>query len=293
MNRRRSYKTAEVVLAALIIFLAAGMAALVPARARADDALDARHLSERARQTLETFSQAPEMDAFRNLIKNARGVFIAPQILKGAFIVGASGGSGVLVARDSLSGRWLGPAFYTIGAASFGFQIGGSASEVVLLAMTDRGVKALLENSIKLGADVGLAAGPVGMGAAASTANLSADIISFARSKGLYGGISLDGAVVKTREDWNSAYYGGIVTPYDIFRKRTARSPQSVGLLATVSRLSDGARLAYPDNLGQGAGPADMKRPPESAPGEQTEVQKPAEAGPEEQTDVQKPAGGE
>lgn len=239
MKRRQQHKTG-LRLAALAILLAAAMAALAPGSARADDAMDARHLAEQSRYTLESFAQAPEMDALRTLMRSARGVFITPQVLKGAFIVGASGGSGVLVARDSMTGQWLGPAFYTMGSASVGLQIGGSASEVILLAMTDRGVNALLDNSIKLGADVGVAAGPVGIGAAASTANLSADIVSFARSKGLFGGISLDGAVVKTRSDWNDAYYGQMVTPRDIFRKRTARSQQSADLVDAVARLAGG-----------------------------------------------------
>ena len=93
----------------MIVFLLAGLGALLPVLAAADDAMDARHLAERATQSLENFSQAPEMDAFRSLLKDARGVFIAPQILKGAFFVGASGGSGVLVARDSLTGALDGP----------------------------------------------------------------------------------------------------------------------------------------------------------------------------------------
>ena len=174
---------------ALTIFLPCAATALLPVPAVADDAMDARHLTEEAQFTLETFDRASEMEAFRNLIRDARGVFIAPQILKGAFVVGASGGSGVFVSRDRLKGEWAGPAFYTIGSASIGFQIGGNASEVVLLAMTDRGVNALLESSVKLGADVAVAVGPVGIGAAASTANLSADIVSFSRSKGLFGGV--------------------------------------------------------------------------------------------------------
>jgi len=106
--------------------------------------------------------------------------------------------------------------------------------------MTDRGVNALLESSAKLGANVGVAAGPVGMGAAASTANLSADILSFSRSKGLYVGLSLDGAIVKTREDWNNAYYGGIVTPTDILLKRSVTNPDSGGLLDVIARLAAG-----------------------------------------------------
>jgi lipid-binding SYLF domain-containing protein len=90
---------------------------------------------------------------------------------------------------------------------SFGFQIGGEASEVIFLAMTDRGVSALMKDSVKLGGDVGIAVGPIGAGVDASTANLSVDVLSFSRSKGLYGGVSLDGSYVKVSEGWNSAYY--------------------------------------------------------------------------------------
>jgi SH3 domain-containing YSC84-like protein 1 len=226
--------------AGLIVFLSCAVTILLPAFLRADQAMDARHLTEKAQATLESFAQASEMEALRNLMKSARGVFVAPQILKGAFIVGASGGSGVFVSRDRLKEQWAGPAFYTIGSASVGFQIGGNASEVVLLAMTDRGVNALLESSLKLGADAAVAVGPVGMGAAASTANLSADIISFSRSKGLFAGISLDGAIVKTRGDLNDAYYGDIATASDILLKRSVSNPQSSSLLDLVAKLAAG-----------------------------------------------------
>jgi lipid-binding SYLF domain-containing protein len=226
-------------IAALSICLLVALTAALPGRAAADDALEARHLVEKSVLTLETFAKAPEMEALRDLIKDARGVFVAPQILKGAFIVGAAGGSGVFVARDSKSGKWVGPAFYTIGEASFGLQIGGNASEVILLAMTERGVKAMLESSVKLGGDVGVTAGPVGMGAAASTANLSADIVSFGRSKGLYAGISLDGAIVKTRNGWNSAYYGKkSTTATDILKKKNVHNAHAAGLLNEVAKLA-------------------------------------------------------
>ncbi len=204
--------------------------------AYANDKKDSEQLTDKARMTLENFVKAPEMEGFRTLIKDAKGVFIAPQILKGAFIVGASGGSGVFVVRDKEKGGWTGPAFYTIGEASFGLQIGGQASEIILLAMTDRGVTALLGNSVKLGADIGVAAGPVGMGAAASTANLSADILTFARSQGLYGGIALDGAVVKVRNGLNNAYYHKKnVSPTDILVRKKVTNPHSTGLLEAVS----------------------------------------------------------
>jgi lipid-binding SYLF domain-containing protein len=204
--------------------------------ARANDAADARHLVEKARMTLDSFDKAKDMSAFRDLLKDAKGVFIAPQILKGAFFVGASGGSGVFMVRGSKTGKWSQPAFYTIGSASFGLQIGGEASEVVLLAMTDRGVAALLTSSVKLGADVGVAAGPVGLGASAATANLSADILSFARSKGLFAGISLDGAVVAVRDSLNHAYYGAQVTPADILMRRKVANRRSGPLISAVSR---------------------------------------------------------
>jgi SH3 domain-containing YSC84-like protein 1 len=220
----------------LIIALLIGILGFaVPAPA--DDATDSRHLADTACIALENFVNASEMQAFRDLLKSARGIFIAPQILKGAFIVGAAGGSGVFLARGATPEQWLGPAFYTMGGASFGFQIGGQASEVVLLAMTDRGVSAFLGNSVRLGADIGIATGPVGIGAAASTQNFSVDILSFARSKGLFGGVSLDGAIVAVRSGWNQAYYNKPnVTPADILVKKSIAQPQSERLIEVLGK---------------------------------------------------------
>jgi SH3 domain-containing YSC84-like protein 1 len=239
MERRKGNGTTQLGWSGgVTIMVLLALVALFRAPALADDALEARHLAEKARFTLETFGEASEMEAFRSLIKNAQGVFVAPTIVRGAWFFGGSGGNGVFLARDNKLGRWTGPAFYSIGQASIGFQWGVDASEVILLAMTNRGVNALLKSSVKLGADAGVAAGPVGLGAAASTANLSADIISFARSKGLYLGISLDGALIKTRSDLNNAFYGAAVTPTDILAKQTADSGNAATLLETVSRLA-------------------------------------------------------
>jgi lipid-binding SYLF domain-containing protein len=130
-----------------------------------------------ARLTVESITSDPNMEGFRSQIKRARGVYIAPQVLRGALVIGLSGGSGVFLVRGEKAGPWNGPAFYTIVEASLGLQAGGQASEVMLLAMTDRGVAALLSTSAKLDADAGIAVGPIGMGAAAASANLSADII--------------------------------------------------------------------------------------------------------------------
>jgi lipid-binding SYLF domain-containing protein len=232
-------KQCRVILVVVAVFLL-GPSVLCGSLANADSALEATQLAEKARLTLESFAGDPQMQGFLDLAKRAKGIFIAPQMLKGAFVFGASGGSGLLLTRKELDGAWAGPAFYTIGEASFGLQIGGQASEVLLLAMTDRGVSAFLGNSVKLGANLGMAAGPVGAGAAAATANLSADIVSFSRSKGLYGGISMDGAVVATRDAWNKAYYGEAVSPADILTSRTASNPEARKLIETVARVAGG-----------------------------------------------------
>jgi len=232
-------KTVSRISITLMIVMLSGLFVLtgvIPAMA--DDATTAKNLVEKARMSFNAFDTAKEMGAFRDLIKKAKGIFIAPSVLKGAFIVGASGGSGVFLSRDNKTNKWFGPAFYTIGEASFGLQIGGSASEVILLAMTDRGVKAFLANSVKLGADTGVAVGPIGAGAAAATANLSADILSFSRSKGLYGGISVDGAVVATRDGLNNAYYGKKASTTDILVVHNVNNSGAAGLINAIDKAA-------------------------------------------------------
>lgn len=207
----------------------------------ADDAQEATQLVDKARLTFDAFIADNEMGPpLRSLVKGAKGVLVYPQILRGAFIVGASGGSGVFLAKDDKADVWGGPAFYTIGQGSFGLQAGGDASEVVLVALTERGVAAMLANSAKLGANASVAAGPVGAGAEASTANISADIIAYSRAQGLYAGISLDGAVVATRDVLNHAYYGKEVTPTEILIKRTVKNPQAASLIDAVAKVARG-----------------------------------------------------
>jgi SH3 domain-containing YSC84-like protein 1 len=209
--------------------------------AMADDAQDAQQLVDKSRLTVEAFVADPQTGpALKSLIAKAKAVLIYPQVLRGAFIVGVSGGSGTLVVHDDKAKKWGGPAFYTIGEASFGLQVGGDAAEVVLVALTERGMTALLSTSAKLGADVGIALGPVGAGAEAATANLSADIVSYSRSKGLYAGISLEGAIVGVRGSLNKAYYGKEVSPTDILVKRTVSNAKANGLISAVSKAATG-----------------------------------------------------
>jgi SH3 domain-containing YSC84-like protein 1 len=224
-----------------VVALAATLAlGLGGAPTRADDAQDARQIVEKAKLTAEQFQTDENMGALRDLAKKAKGMLIMPQMLRGAFIVGGSGGTGLLVARDEKANQWRGPAFHTLGGASFGFQAGADAAEVIILAMTERGVTKLLSPQVKLGVDISVAAGPVGAGTAAGTAGLSADLLSFSISKGLYGGFSVDGSVAGVRASLNQAYYGKPVTPTDILVKGAVRNPHAGGLLGAVQKLGGG-----------------------------------------------------
>jgi lipid-binding SYLF domain-containing protein len=213
----------------------------MPRLASAGQAESAQRLVDRSRITLEEFVADEQMGPpLRALLQRAQAVLIYPQVLRGAFVVGASGGSGTLVARDAKTETWGGPAFYTIGQASFGLQAGGDASQVVLVALTERGMTALLTTRVTLGGNISVAVGPVGAGAAAATAGLSADIVSYSRNRGLYAGVSLEGAVVATRGSLNRAYFGKAVTPTDILVRRSVKNKNAAGLLKAVKETAAG-----------------------------------------------------
>ncbi|MBI3357967.1 MAG: lipid-binding SYLF domain-containing protein [Nitrospirae bacterium] len=209
--------------------------------ASASEEAEQKDLVEKSRMTLDGFETDSNMAWFRDHIKDAKGIFIVPQLLKAAFFFGGEGGTGVFLVKDDKTGEWSEPAFYTMGAGSFGFQFGAQASEVVLLVMSQRGVESLLSSTFKLGGGVSVAVGPVGAGIEGSTAmNLSADLLSFARAKGLFGGISLEGAVIATRDEWNRNYYGKDVRPTDILVKRAVTNPHSANLRAALARTVAG-----------------------------------------------------
>jgi lipid-binding SYLF domain-containing protein len=235
-KHRVGFSPFRVFLSCLLILV--GVFSVTPSGFSANYRAEADYLVEASKYALDSFLGDSNMGAFHDLVRQAKGILIAPQVLKGAFIVGASGGSGVFLALDERQGVWRGPAFYRVGGASFGLQIGGQASEVLLLAMTDRGVSSLLANSIKLGADVGIAAGPIGAGVSAASANLSADLLSFSRSKGLYGGVSLDGAIVAVRHALNEAYYKKKTDASDILIRHEAVNPQASGLIESVRKAT-------------------------------------------------------
>jgi lipid-binding SYLF domain-containing protein len=177
----------------------------------------------------------PDMTWFRDNLKNARAVLISPEIVKAGFVLGGSGGRGVLLAKDAATGRWEGPAFYNLATASIGFQAGIAKSEAVMLVMTDKAFNSFLSNKFKLGGDASVAAGPVGAGA---QSDIKADVYTFSRSKGLYGGLNLDGTMVTINGKWNQAYYGKPVTPVDILVRHSATNPGSGALIEEVANAA-------------------------------------------------------
>src|SRR5207249_1553002 len=193
---------------------------------------DQRSLVTNATLTFANFKNDPDMAWLQRNLGRAKAVMIAPEITKAGFILGGSGGRAVVVARDTKSGKWIGPAFYTLATASVGFQAGIAVYEMITLVMTDKGLNTMLADSFKMGGDAAVAAGPVGAGA---QSNLVADIVSFSRAKGIYGGVNFDGTVVSTSDKWNRIYYGKAVTASDILVRMSVRSKQANELLNLVT----------------------------------------------------------
>jgi lipid-binding SYLF domain-containing protein len=219
-----------------VVVLAVTVALARPATAQSKEQ-KASQTVEKAKLTVETFqSDTTFTRNYDGYLKTAKGFLIIPQMVKGAFIFGGSGGSGVLVARNEETGVWSQPAFYTLGGVSFGLQAGGQASETLIIVTNERGLNRLLNSGAKLGADLSMAAGPIGEGV--GTANITADLIVFTRNKGLYGGVSVEGSVVDVRQSWNRAYFGEDLRPSDILLHGKGENPKSEPLLEAVAKLT-------------------------------------------------------
>ena len=171
---------------------------------------------------------------FRDHAKEAKAIFLVPALLRGAFIIGGAGGSGVLIVKQS-DGEWSQPVFYSMGSASVGLQIGGDVSEIVLVVRTLRGLEAFYTNDFRLGGDLSVAIGPAGVGARGG--GLTGDFVSFAKSKGAYAGISLDGQGVAVSDKANKNFYGKAVRPTDILVKGAVSNPGSQSLRKTAKTL--------------------------------------------------------
>lgn len=226
--------------AALILAAAFGLLfSTHPAAAASPGTTPEQALVDKARITLDSFVGDPQMTWLRDNLGKAQGVLVIPDMFRAGFFFGGSGGSGVLLVRDEETGEWRGPAFYILGSVNWGLQIGAQKAEVVMMVMSPAGIRALLSSNFKLGGNVSVALGPMGVGAAGATApNLSADYLSFSRTRGAYAGLILDGAVVKVNHNANRAYFNEEVTPADILTAGRVTNPQAADLLRAVSQAA-------------------------------------------------------
>ncbi len=231
-GKRRSVSGIRALVVA-VLTITALLFVTAAAPALASDEADAQGIVDKARVTFENFMRDTNYTWLHNHLKEAKGILIFPQVLKAGFIFGGSGGTGVLVARDEKTGDWSQPAFYTLGAVSFGLQIGGEAAEVVMMAMSQKAIDSLFSSSFKLGGDTSIAVGPLGGGA---KGNITADFISFAKSKGIYAGVNLEGSVVDVRDSLNRAYYGKDVRPVDIIVKKEVSKKGAAELRASLKK---------------------------------------------------------
>ena len=196
-----------------------------------------------ATQMLEDTQAMPDQQVPEWLMRRAQGIAIMPNVIKGALMFGGRGGKGVLIVRDA-QGRWSNPAFITLAGGSWGFQAGVQASDVILVFTTRRSVEGISGGKVTLGADASVAVGPVGRQVSGATDfALDAEVYSYSRSKGLFGGIAIDGTVITIDHKANARYYDreGLLAS-DIFSDRAPAAPASAQrLLSALRRLPAGA----------------------------------------------------
>ena len=199
--------------------------------------LDARiHESQ---QVLSEIMASPDQSIPEELLAKCQAIAIYPNVLKGGFILGARYGKGVVLAKDA-NGHWGPVAFSTIGGGSWGLQIGGQMTDLIFVVMNERGVQGLLNSKFTLGADASVAAGPVGRNSQAATdLSLRAGILSYSRSRGLFGGLALDGSVVTQDNNSNTYYYNKSVTSSDILTGNAVTvQPTSKELIDALTEFS-------------------------------------------------------
>jgi lipid-binding SYLF domain-containing protein len=195
---------------------------------------------EKAAEVINEIMGTPEKGIPRDLLNKAVCVGVIPSEKKLALGVGGSFGRGALVCRQGGTGAWAAPSMFTVGGANFGFQLGGQATDFVLIVMNAKGAEKLLQSRAKLGADASVAGGPVGRTAEGATdVQLQAEILTYSRSRGLFAGLSLEGQIVKQDNDANQRLYGHKVDPKDILFKGTVPPPAGAGTLdAALTKYS-------------------------------------------------------
>ena len=215
----------------------AALLALLPLAARAQT--EQQTLVDRATLSVQDLFGPDAATTARSLLRQAKGALICPRIFKAGFIIGGQGGDCVLVSRGQ--GGWSAPAFYEVGSGSIGLQIGVQDSELVFLVLTDRGLHAILDSQFKIGADANIAVATLGAGLEGdTTAALRADIVAFAKSRGLFAGISLQGSIISSNSDWNQGYYGRPLAAQQIVIQGEASNPAAAPLRETLGRFTSG-----------------------------------------------------
>ncbi len=178
----------------------------------------------------------------QDLLDKAECVIVYPSVVKAAFVVGGSYGRGAMTCRtgEHYTGPWSAPTMMALEGGSIGFQIGGQATDFVLLVMNGRGAHSILKSKVKLGADASVAAGPKGRDAAAATdVTMRAEVLSYSRARGLFAGISLEGSTVRPDNDANERVYGKRIAAEDIiFNGAVAVPPPAQSLIGTLNRQS-------------------------------------------------------
>lgn len=181
-------------------------------------------------------SKEEDVGAMADLVKSAKGVVIIPNYVKAALGIGGAHGEGLILRRDSATNTWYGPNFLSITGASIGFQIGVQSTALLLVVTNQKGMDRFYGDKLKLGADVDIAAGPVGRSAGAATdVNLQASIYSYSVNKGLFAGLSLSGALVTTDHDTNASYWGSSLNSKEILQKKAS----AAGIQPLVSALNE------------------------------------------------------
>lgn len=181
---------------------------------------DQQVIIDGARKTLSDLRKDKAFGNARQLLRTARAVMIVPKLIKGGFIVGGEGGEGVVMVRTEHG--WSDPAFYAIGSASLGLQIGGQVAEMILLVMSERGVQGLLSDEFKLGAQAGINVVTLGSSVEGAIGGASPpDVVVWSSSTGLYGGLTINGSIIRPQLDDDRAFYGRSVTSRDILYAKT------------------------------------------------------------------------
>jgi lipid-binding SYLF domain-containing protein len=213
-------------------FLALTMAVARPTSAQTSQQVTV----DGARKVLNDLRHDKAFGNTSQLIRQAKAVFIVPKLIKGGFVVGGEGGEGVLMVHNR--GGWSDPAFYAIGAASFGLQIGLQQSEMIMLIMTQQGLDGVLRDNFKIGAQAGISIITLGSGVEGAIGGASLpDVVVWSSSTGLYGGLTIDGSIIRAEPNMDAEFYGRRVTTQDVLFG-TMESPQAASLRHDMNSLS-------------------------------------------------------